>query len=597
MRAMQNVQEIESVLYRGTTEMEVEKLKAQLKKLEDKCCKGNDTTEIDAAENVCRIHVHTRTFDWKQPPNKNNGNSGTGTGFVIRHPILTGTDNIVYVITAHHVIANGVRISIKFTKLSSEDLPATIIGCNPAMDVSILGVRVEDDIRSKLKGIELSDSDAIGPLEEVRAMGFALGKEHLQTTQGVISGRICHPSRLQTTVDVNPGNSGGPIMNSSNKILGIVTSGLTNANGIYYAAPINESIVMFERMLKETKKIEPPLTAQGAVFDQIPYLNCEFTKCSRVLLESLNLQDKDCNDGIYCVSVHHQIEYPQTTDAAMLNLQGADMDSVLLNELNGFLRTITRLSREMTRCAWKKLLLKQFKMKDVDSILEYIRNPTLKKGDIVCAIKIPDDNDIYPIDLQMNCQYKFWPDRICFDAMFDRLSVGDFVEFKVYRTNCKNKDCEHEWVKMQLQPNLSKFREYYADTEHVPYLCIAGLFVMPLMYNHIPLFKSNGMLNMMITPFAPHKSLLLITHILPESPFNKLESIQAGSILVALNQKKVDTLETLSAVWQSEMKNKTSITIHMRDGSLSTCTYASIIKSEETILEEYKSQDFIKTVC
>ena len=100
---------------------------------------------------------------------------------------------------------------------------------------------------------------------------------------------------------------------------------------------------------------------------------------------------------------------------------------------------------------------------------------------------------------------------------------------------------------------------------------------------------------MMVTPFAPHKSLLLITHILPESPFNKSESIQAGSIIVALNQKRVDTLKTLSNVWQSEMEKQKSITVHMRDGSLSTCTYASIIKSEETILKEYKSNDFVKT--
>lgn len=594
---------VDTVSYRNNSTMdlnidkELQKMKKQIQVMEEKCCKGKSVEiETDTAENVCRIHVHTRTFDWKQPPNKNNGSSGTGTGFVIKHSILTSKDDMIYVITAHHVIANGVRISVKFTKLSSEDLPATIIGCNPAMDVSILGVRVQDVILSKLKGIELSDSDAIGPLEEVRAMGFALGKEHLQTTQGVISGRICHPSRLQTTVDVNPGNSGGPIMNSNNKILGIVTSGLTNANGIYYAAPINESIVMFERMLKETNKIEYPLTAQGAVFDSIPYINCEFTKCNKVLLESLNIkEDQECNHGIYCTSVHHKIEYPQTAGEALANMKQSILNPVLLDECVKYLTSPTTvLNNEMTRCAWKKWLLKEFKMKDVEIILENIRNPTLRKGDIVCAIKISKDDDIYPIDLQMNCQYKFWPDRICFDTIFDRLSVGDFVEFKVYRTHCKSEDCKR-WVKMKLQPNLCQFREYYADTEHVPYLCLSGLFVMPLMHNHIPLFKNNGMLNLMNTPFSPHKSLLIITHILPESPFNNSESIHAGSIIVAVNQKKVDTLETLSTLWQSEMNKKTSITVHMRDGSLSTCTHESIIKSKETILEEYKSKDFIKT--
>jgi hypothetical protein len=353
---------------------------------------------------------------------------------------------------------------------------------------------------------------------------------------------------------------------------------------------------MIKDTLKQDKIIQFPLTAQGAVLDSIPYVNCEFTKCNKVLLESLDLNETtECNYGIYCTSVHHKVEYPQTVDVAVANIEKARINPTLLSEYVTYLKNITVLNHEMTRCAWKKILLREFKMKDVEIILENIRNPTLRKGDVVCAIKIADE--IYPIDLQMNCQYKFWPDRICFDAMFDRLSVGDFVEFKVYRQKCTSeKICKDYWVKMQLQPNLSEFRMYYADTEHVPYLCLGGLFVMPLMHNHIQLFKNNGMLNMMITPFAPHKSLLLVTHILPESPFNQSESIQAGSIIVALNQKKVDTLESLSKLWQSEMEKQTSITVHMRNGSLSTCTYASIIESQETILKEYKSEDFVRSV-
>ena len=150
-------------------------------------------------------------------------------------------------------------------------------------------------------------------------------------------------------------------------------------------------------------------------------------------------------------------------------------------------------------------------------------------------------------------------------------------------------------MQMKLQPNKSVFRDYYADTEPIPYLCISGLFIMPLMHNHIPLFNNNGMLNMMRTPFAHHKSLLIITHILPESSFNKSESIQAGSVIVAINQKRVDTIETLSNVWSSEMEKNKSITIHMRDGSLSTSTHDAILKSQNTILEEYKSNEFVKS--
>ena len=103
------------------------------------------------------------------------------------------------------------------------------------------------------------------------------------------------------------------------------------------------------------------------------------------------------------------------------------------------------------------------------------------------------------------------------------------------------------------------------------------------------------MLSMMDTPTAPHKSQLLITHILPESPFNKSESISSGDMVVAINNKRVDTLKRLSRIWKKLMEEKKPITLNMRDGSLTTATTASILSAEEKIFQEYKSKDYIKT--
>ena len=91
-----------------------------------------------------------------------------------------------------------------------------------------------------------------------------------------------------------------------------------------------------------------------------------------------------------------------------------------------------------------------------------------------------------------------------------------------------------------------------------------------------------------------HNSLLLITHILPESPFNDSESIGVGDIIVGVNNHKITSLYQLSQAWISVMKSNDNITLHMRDGSLTSATVDNIKTSEEKIIGEYKSDDFIK---
>lgn len=582
---------IDTITYKGTQynfTKELEKIQKQVDLFASNLEGNVPKSDLEShAKNVCRIHAHTRIFDWKQPANKNNGSSGTGTGFVL-HDLQPDDDETIYIVTAHHVIANAIQIRVKFNKISSEDLTATIIGCNPVMDVALLSIK-EKQIKNNLKGFDLGNSDEIGPLEEVRAMGFALGKEHLQTTQGVISGRISKPSRLQTTVDVNPGNSGGPLLNSENKVLGIITSGLTNANGIYYAAPIFEAKIMFDRMLKSSQKIEAPLTAAGAVLDYIPSLNTCFTKSNKVLLENLPSDDVFTN-GICCTAVHHKIEYPQSIKAAKQNLEQTN-DELSIRCFK-FLDTLTPENiDEMTKCDWKKVLLQEFNLKECSQVMRMLRNPTFQKGDLVSSIIVNDK--AYEIDSHMNCQFDFWPDRLPYMSILDRLSIGEKVVFNVGRyENTKYKISK---VEVFLEKCMDEFREMFADTESVPFLSLAGVVVMPLLHNHIPLFKNNSMLSMMDTPTAPHKSQLLITHILPESPFNKSESISSGDMVVAINNKRVDTLKRLSRIWKKLMEEKKPITLNMRDGSLTTATTASILSAEEKIFQEYKSKDYIKT--
>lgn len=83
----------------STFQDELATLKEKLKFIEDNIeSEENSSTHDNETQNVCRIHVHSRIFDWTQPPNKNKSTSGTGTGFVLAD--LTRYDDEVIVVTA-----------------------------------------------------------------------------------------------------------------------------------------------------------------------------------------------------------------------------------------------------------------------------------------------------------------------------------------------------------------------------------------------------------------------------------------------------------------------------------------------------------------
>lgn len=279
----------------------------------------NMTAEIPA-HNVCRINVQTRGFDWTVPPNKSQGKGGTGTGFVLNRSQLESGKG-VFVITAHHVVANAISIRVYFDRVDSIRREAKIVGSNPEMDVSILHVPYFNK-SEQLDGLKIGNSDEVQALEKVMALGFALGKDHMQSTAGVVSGRIAKPCRLQIDVAVNPGNSGGPLLNEKAEVVGIVTSGMTNAQNINYAAPFVESLVIIRRIIY-CYVHNLNLTTRGddkIVMDRLPKINCTFTRANRVLLESIN---DSCKTGMYCSNVHSNVKRLQQGDiVCQMEVQG-----------------------------------------------------------------------------------------------------------------------------------------------------------------------------------------------------------------------------------------------------------------------------------
>lgn len=177
---------------------------------------------------------------------------GIGTGVIISED--------GYIATNHHVINNG--ISIKVLRSSGEEYVAELIGFDELSDLALLKINGRN-----LPAATFGDSDALIVGEPVVAIGTPSDLEYMGTaTQGIISGinrevkvydessvMVKKMTLIQTDAALNPGNSGGPLINEYGEVIGIVTRRLASSSyfGVSFAIPSNGAKAILEE-IKET---------------------------------------------------------------------------------------------------------------------------------------------------------------------------------------------------------------------------------------------------------------------------------------------------------------------------------------------------------
>lgn len=196
-----------------------------------------------------------------------------------------------YIVTNNHVIADAERLEV--TLNDNRTFNATVVGADPATDLAL--VKIEAD---SLRVIPMGDSDALRVGEWVLAVGNPFGFTSTVTT-GIVSAkarsisatqgapRMGIESYIQTDAAVNPGNSGGALVNIDGELVGINTaiySQTGNYAGYSFAIPV--SIVA---------KVMSDMKQYGAV--QRAVLGIAFQELSPALAKEKGI--KDLNDGIY----------------------------------------------------------------------------------------------------------------------------------------------------------------------------------------------------------------------------------------------------------------------------------------------------------
>ncbi|TWU39900.1 putative serine protease HtrA [Novipirellula aureliae] len=158
---------------------------------------------------------------------------GTGSGFVI-HP-----QGIV--VTCAHVVKGATSIQALIGELS---LDATVIKLDLANDLAVL--RLDE---TGLPYLKLANSDHVRLGQEIRAIGYPLSDvlgESIKVTKGEVSGRGGPDGvdGLQLDATVNPGNSGGPLVDDSGRLVGVTSSLLSGAgiSEVGFAIPSNKVI-------------------------------------------------------------------------------------------------------------------------------------------------------------------------------------------------------------------------------------------------------------------------------------------------------------------------------------------------------------------
>ncbi len=169
-----------------------------------------------------------------------------------------------FLLTNHHVVQDQERVRVRLS--NGEERSGRVVGNDPWTDLAI--VQAEGD---RFPHAHLGDSEKVRVGQLVVAIGSPLGFEST-VTAGVVSalGRTLRSitghlvdNVIQTDAALNPGNSGGPLVDSRGHVIGINTAVIQPAQGICFAIPINIAKQVLPQLLQYGRVVRGYLGLHG----------------------------------------------------------------------------------------------------------------------------------------------------------------------------------------------------------------------------------------------------------------------------------------------------------------------------------------------
>jgi S1-C subfamily serine protease len=171
-----------------------------------------------------------------------------GSGFVYN---FTGQ---IVIVTNYHVVSDAINITVTFS--NGNAYTATVLGSDPYAELAVLSADAPEEEFVPIEIVKLSNLQVGDPVMVVgtpyglagsMSTGFvsSLGRTlTADTTGGYVIANV-----IQTTAPLNPGNSGGPVLNYQGQVVGIATAIVQNSQGLGFAIPSNTILREIEDLI------------------------------------------------------------------------------------------------------------------------------------------------------------------------------------------------------------------------------------------------------------------------------------------------------------------------------------------------------------
>ncbi len=181
-----------------------------------------------------------------------------------------------YIITNYHVVEEAIKSSkakVEVLLSTGDSLEATVVGGDAVTDIAVVKVEA-----GKLMAAEFGDSDGVEVGELAVAIGNPLGQEfagsvtvgYISAVNRTMTAEGTTYNLIQTDAAINSGNSGGPLVSSSGKVIGINTAKIaaTGVEGMGFSIPINEVLPIVEELITNKKIARPYIGIGGVEIDE-----------------------------------------------------------------------------------------------------------------------------------------------------------------------------------------------------------------------------------------------------------------------------------------------------------------------------------------
>lgn len=246
---------------------------------------SNTVVNVSKTVSKAVVHIKVKKIGHGQQQTRNRKDSfGTGSGFII------STDG--YIVTNNHVVNNTEKILV--TLSDGRELEAKLIGQDPPTDIAVIKIYTDN-----LHVTSFGNSDKLQAGQIAIAIGNPLGFQ-CTVTAGVVSalGRTLRSESgrliddvIQTDAALNPGNSGGPLVDSNGKVIGVNTAVILGAQGLCFA--VSSSIAQF---------VTGKLIMEGKVRRGFIGISGQSVRLSQRIISFNNLKNIS---GIYIAEVNH----------------------------------------------------------------------------------------------------------------------------------------------------------------------------------------------------------------------------------------------------------------------------------------------------